>query len=210
MFSGKEHWLGLQNIYKLTNRQNVRMQLKIILERFSGETESVLYDDFFLEDQVIYVLRFLHIHFFIRILVTHNDKKSYPESSWLDWNCDFQALYKLKIGSFHGSINDALGYHKDMPFSTKDQNNSGKSRNCATEYKGAWWYKTCHSAHLNGRNFGFAKTGDHSSIGWYRFGNSAESLKSVKMAIRPQWSDYFAEKIHYWFFNSGDWSQIFP
>ena len=34
------------------------MQLKIILERFSGETESVLYDDFFLEDQVKNI--FLH------------------------------------------------------------------------------------------------------------------------------------------------------
>ena len=49
---GKEHWLGLKNIYKLTNRQNVRTKLKIILERFSGEITTILYDDFSLKDQV--------------------------------------------------------------------------------------------------------------------------------------------------------------
>ena len=52
LFAGAEHWLGLDSIYKLTNRNNIKIQLKIILERFSGETASVLYDDFSLEDQV--------------------------------------------------------------------------------------------------------------------------------------------------------------
>ena len=52
LFSGEEHWLGLDAIYKLTNRNNIKMQLKIILKRFSGETASVIYDDFSLEDQV--------------------------------------------------------------------------------------------------------------------------------------------------------------
>ena len=52
LFAGEEVWLGLDSIYKLTNRNNIKMQLKIILERFSGETATVLYDDFSLEDQV--------------------------------------------------------------------------------------------------------------------------------------------------------------
>ena len=52
LFPGEEHWLGLKNIYKLTNRQNVTTKLKIILERFSGEITTVLYDDFSLTDQV--------------------------------------------------------------------------------------------------------------------------------------------------------------
>ena len=51
-FAGEEQWLGLDAIYKLTNRYNIKMQLKIFFERFSGETASVLYDDFSLEDQV--------------------------------------------------------------------------------------------------------------------------------------------------------------
>ena len=51
-FTGEEHWLGLENIFKLTNRENDTMQLKIILESFSEENATVLYDDFSLEDQV--------------------------------------------------------------------------------------------------------------------------------------------------------------
>ena len=52
LLPGEEHWLGLKNIYQLTNRQNVTTQLKIILESFSGETATVTYDDFSLKDQV--------------------------------------------------------------------------------------------------------------------------------------------------------------
>ena len=51
-FLGQEHWLGLDNIYKLTNRKDTKMQLKIDLEYHPGEIESVMYDDFYLEDQV--------------------------------------------------------------------------------------------------------------------------------------------------------------
>ena len=36
------------------------MQLKIILQRFSGETASVLYDDFSLEDQVNKNIKFIY------------------------------------------------------------------------------------------------------------------------------------------------------
>ena len=60
MYTGKEHWLGLDNIFKLTNRKNVKTQLKIILESTSGiypytavgRKAIVTYDDFRLKDQV--------------------------------------------------------------------------------------------------------------------------------------------------------------
>ena len=56
MHIGKEHWLGLDNIYKLTNRKNVRTQLKIILEYKSGPHKEhiVTYDDFHLKDKVVF------------------------------------------------------------------------------------------------------------------------------------------------------------
>ena len=58
MYTGKEHWLGLDNIFKLTNRKNVKTQLKIILESYSanyphtgaGIKAIVTYDDFHLKD----------------------------------------------------------------------------------------------------------------------------------------------------------------
>ena len=51
---GKDHWLGLDKIYKLTNHKDTKMQLKIDFETSHGGWNiSVMYDDFSLADQVI-------------------------------------------------------------------------------------------------------------------------------------------------------------
>ena len=49
---GKEHWLGLDNIYALTNRQDVAMQLRVYMEKFTDENATEYYDNFSLQDQV--------------------------------------------------------------------------------------------------------------------------------------------------------------
>ena len=51
-FLGKEYWLGLDNIYALTNRQDVTMQLRVSVEKFTGENEETYYENFSLKDQV--------------------------------------------------------------------------------------------------------------------------------------------------------------
>ena len=58
MFLGKEHWIGLDNIYKLTNRKNVKTELRIDLELFSGKKTSVTYDDFYLKAQVVFTFTY--------------------------------------------------------------------------------------------------------------------------------------------------------
>ena len=58
--------------------------------------------------------------------------------------------YKLKIDGYSGNAGDSLTYHNDMNFTTKDHDLDLSSRNCASHYKGAFWYKDCYAAHLNG------------------------------------------------------------
>lgn len=49
---GKEVWAGLKNIYALTNRPDIPMQLRVSMEKFSNETATAYYDTFSLEDKV--------------------------------------------------------------------------------------------------------------------------------------------------------------
>ena len=49
---GKEVWAGLKNIFALTNRPDIPMQLRVSMEKFSNETATAYYDTFSLEDKV--------------------------------------------------------------------------------------------------------------------------------------------------------------
>ena len=71
-----------------------------------------------------------------------------------------------------------------MKFSTYDRDNDQySSGNCASYYKGAWWYKSCHDSNLNGL---YLKAGDSSDKGmrWRHWKNS-NSKKKTEMKIRP-------------------------
>ena len=48
-----EHWIGLDNIYKLTNRRNVTMKLMIFLQQYYLDfNATVMYNDFSLQNEV--------------------------------------------------------------------------------------------------------------------------------------------------------------
>lgn len=44
-----------------------------------------------------------------------------------------------------------MTYHQGRPFTTIDSDNDIALGNCAFTHGGAWWYKNCHLANLNGK-----------------------------------------------------------
>uniref|UniRef100_A0AAY4A6K3 Tenascin N n=1 Tax=Denticeps clupeoides TaxID=299321 RepID=A0AAY4A6K3_9TELE len=90
--------------------------------------------------------------------------------------------YKLTIGNYRGNAGDAMTYHQGRSFSTVDSDNDLALSNCALMHRGAWWYKNCHLANLNG------KMGDnrHSmGVNWEPWKGHLQSLDFSEIKIRP-------------------------
>ena len=97
-------------------------------------------------------------------------------------------LRKYRFFQFHfpGNTGDSLSYHRGYPFSTKDRDNDSWYGNCATRFKGAWWYSSgCHHSNLNG----LYHRGSHSSyadgVNWYHWKGYYYSAKRAEMKLKP-------------------------
>jgi len=90
--------------------------------------------------------------------------------------------FKLTIGKYRGTAGDAMTYHQGRPWTTVDSDNDIALGNCALTHRGAWWYKNCHLANLNG------KWGDkrHSmGVNWEPWKGHLTSIDFTEMKIRP-------------------------
>ena len=90
-----------------------------------------------------------------------------------------------RICSSLGDAGDSLNIQRGQRFSTKDRDNDKYPGDCAEKFKGAWWYKACHSSNLNGRYH----NGNHSSyadgINWRAWKGFYYSAKQADMKIKP-------------------------
>ncbi|XP_049606730.1 fibrinogen C domain-containing protein 1-like [Syngnathus scovelli] len=94
--------------------------------------------------------------------------------------------YPLLVSGHSGNAGDSLTSHSGMKFSTKDRDQDKNSGNCANTYKGAWWYKTCYRANLNGMYKATGTCGNTNAV-WYDLGQSSYTcLRFVEMKIRPR------------------------
>lgn len=95
------------------------------------------------------------------------------------------AKYRLSLGSYSGKAGDSFSYHNGSAFTTKDRDNDAHlSANCASSFKGAWWYNHCHRSNLNGLYL--KGKSDSKGVSWYDWKNNRESLKRSEMKIRPK------------------------
>ncbi|XP_004467392.4 ficolin-2 [Dasypus novemcinctus] len=99
---------------------------------------------------------------------------------------DEKEKYKLVLGGFvDGNAGDSLTAHNNSKFSTKDQDNDAYSESCAKQYRGAWWYNSCHSSNLNGRYLGGSHGSFADGINWNSGKGYNFSYKMSEMKLRP-------------------------
>ncbi|XP_064848805.1 tenascin-N isoform X2 [Oncorhynchus masou masou] len=137
-----EFWLGLDNIYELTNTPT-QYELRVDLG-VGSEKAYAVYDNF----------------------------KIAPAKQ----------KFKLSIGKYRGTAGDAMNYHQGRPFSTVDNDNDIALGNCALTHRGAWWYKNCHLANLNGK---FGDNRHSMGVNWEPWKGHLMSLDFTEMKIRP-------------------------
>ncbi|KAM4655084.1 LOW QUALITY PROTEIN: tenascin-N [Amazona ochrocephala] len=90
--------------------------------------------------------------------------------------------YRLSVGNYRGNAGDAMTYHNGWKFTTWDRDNEALG-NCALTHHGAWWYKNCHLANLNGK-YGESKHSE--GVNWEPWKGHEFSIPFTEMKIRPQ------------------------
>ena len=87
-------------------------------------------------------------------------------------------------------LGNSMGGHSGYRFSTKDRDqDANPAGNCATSYKGGWWYSYCHRANLNGLYLGGPHESYANGVEWYNWLGYNYSLKRSEMKIRKRnWS----------------------
>ena len=93
--------------------------------------------------------------------------------------------YKLSIGGYQkwgiGTAGDSMtGSHSvdGMSFTTHDRDNDLNGGNCALQHQGAWWYRACTYANLNGQYL--SNQNNHSGVGWYYFNATTASWNALR------------------------------
>jgi len=77
-----------------------------------------------------------------------------------------------------------MAYHNGKRFSTKDNDNDSYEENCAINYKGAWWYYTCHHVNLNGLYLNGTYSEYAVGMVWYEWKGYQYSFMKTKMMMR--------------------------
>ncbi|XP_078603766.1 angiopoietin-related protein 2-like isoform X2 [Branchiostoma floridae x Branchiostoma japonicum] len=95
--------------------------------------------------------------------------------------------YRLRLGKYHGNSGDALTWHNNMAFTTKDSDNDPFIGNCAGYQRGGWWYNACAHSNLNGIYYpgGYYSSRYQDAVYWAEWRGGSYSLKTVMMKVRP-------------------------
>ena len=88
--------------------------------------------------------------------------------------------YTLYISGYSGTGGDSLTYSNLSKFSTHNKDNDNNSGNCATSYRGGWWYNNCAQGKLTGEPY--SSSTSYNYVKWP--GVSSYALYEATMEIR--------------------------
>ncbi|XP_069800340.1 tenascin-X isoform X1 [Dendropsophus ebraccatus] len=91
--------------------------------------------------------------------------------------------FRLRLGQYRGNAGDSMSYHNNMIFSTRDRDAQKRILPCAMSYRGAWWYRNCHYANLNGL---YNNNKDHQGVNWKTWKGFEFSIPFTEMKMRPR------------------------
>lgn len=150
-----EYWLGLQNIFLLTQKKTYR--LRIDLEDFDNDARHVTYDTFALSPLAVN-----------------------PEEDGYELNID-----GFKEGDPKRPAGNSLLGHNKLKFSTHDRDRDTYVGNCAVSYHGAFWYGQCHNTNLNGKYQHGVTAEYATGLVWSTWRGYYYSLQRTEMKIAP-------------------------
>ncbi|XP_073233131.1 fibrinogen C domain-containing protein 1-like isoform X2 [Porites lutea] len=113
-----------------------------------------------------------------------NGKTAYAEYDFFGVSSE-RSKYKLSLGTYSGTAGDSLGRHRGYGFTTKDRDNDSWNQNCASRFKGAWWYSDCIISSLNGVYLHGKHSKSWEGMVWVSWKGANYSVKRAEMKIRP-------------------------
>lgn len=91
---------------------------------------------------------------------------------------------RLQLHPSSSPPGDSLSYHSGQKFSTFDRDQDLFVQNCAALSSGAFWFRSCHFANLNGFYLGGSHLSYANGINWAQWKGFYYSLKRTEMKIR--------------------------
>lgn len=108
----------------------------------------------------------------------------WPHTKGLSRDISYSELPHLAVFPSCLPSGDSLSYHSGQKFSTFDRDQDLFLQNCAALSSGAFWFRSCHFANLNGFYLGGAHLSYANGINWAQWKGFYYSLKRTEMKIR--------------------------
>ena len=109
-------------------------------------------------------------------------------SAWAQYSTfsvgDAGSGYLLSVSGYSGTAGDSMNSHNEMRFSTYDHDQDLFAGNCAADFVGAWWYRSCHATNPNGQYLSGAHSSYADGVNWYDYQGHHYSLKTIEFLVR--------------------------